>query len=296
MPGIRPDDRRLVPEHRTTPPTPRTGTVRGTMGKPQLPRRRAQEHIAPQLRGGPAPRQDTEYLADHDPGLMAAFQRGISLAETQQQLEPTSGEPATPMVPMVSSRGVPPLTDADHTGPSPMASGYMDPPAQGSAPMASGHMDSSALGSAAHTASAHMDPMHMDPIRLDSAHMGSTHPDPETSGPAHTDTTFMGSDAAGATTGTGRTHTGRPDAGRTETSRTDTGSLSFGSLESRPAPSPKPSASFDFDLDASHTEPTPTTESAAIDATPIERPHISEVHGLDLDRTTPRHDGSAPAG
>ncbi|MEV6028577.1 ATP-binding protein [Streptomyces sp. NPDC052036] len=74
-------------------PTPQPGTVRGTMGKPQLPRRRAQEHIAPQLRGGPAApvRQEAEQLVGHDPGLMAAFQRGISLAEARQQadLDPT---------------------------------------------------------------------------------------------------------------------------------------------------------------------------------------------------------------
>ena len=87
LPGIRPGDRQLAAENATAPPTPRTGAVRGTMGKPQLPRRRAQEHIAPQLRDGPAPRQDTEYLAGHDPGLMAAFQRGIGLAEAQQSLE-----------------------------------------------------------------------------------------------------------------------------------------------------------------------------------------------------------------
>ncbi|MBD0841223.1 ATP-binding protein [Streptomyces sp. TRM68416] len=89
VPGIRPDDRPLVAEHTAAPPTPRNGTVRGTMGKPQLPRRRAQEHIAPQLRGGPAavPRPDTEHLAGHDPGLMAAFQRGMGLAEAQQHME-----------------------------------------------------------------------------------------------------------------------------------------------------------------------------------------------------------------
>ncbi|MET9814663.1 ATP-binding protein [Streptomyces sp. NPDC006355] len=86
-PGISPDDRRILAENVTTPPTPRNGAVRGTMGKPQLPRRRAQEHIAPQLRDGPAPRQDSEYLVGHDPGLMAAFQRGISLAEAQQNME-----------------------------------------------------------------------------------------------------------------------------------------------------------------------------------------------------------------
>ncbi|MDT9694925.1 ATP-binding protein [Streptomyces sp. P17] len=87
VPGIRPEDRATVAEHTVAPPTPRAGTVRGTMGKPQLPRRRAQEHIAPQLRDGPAPRQEPEHLAGHDPGLMAAFQRGIGLAEAQQHLE-----------------------------------------------------------------------------------------------------------------------------------------------------------------------------------------------------------------
>ncbi|MGX5211236.1 ATP-binding protein [Streptomyces violaceus] len=85
-PGISPDDRRVLAGNVTEPPTPRNGAVRGTMGKPQLPRRRAQEHIAPQLRDGPTPRQDPEYLVGHDPGLMAAFQRGISLAEAQQHM------------------------------------------------------------------------------------------------------------------------------------------------------------------------------------------------------------------
>ncbi|WP_328408659.1 ATP-binding protein [Streptomyces violaceus] len=86
-PGISPDDRRVLAGNVTEPPTPRNGAVRGTMGKPQLPRRRAQEHIAPQLRDGPTPRQDPEYLVGHDPGLMAAFQRGISLAEAQQHMD-----------------------------------------------------------------------------------------------------------------------------------------------------------------------------------------------------------------
>ncbi|MFF4055810.1 sensor histidine kinase [Streptomyces sp. NPDC001668] len=172
VPGIRPDDRRLVAEHAAAPPTPRTGTVRGTMGKPQLPRRRAQEHIAPQLRGGPAPRQDTEHVAGHDPGLMAAFQRGISLAEAQQNLEPEHSEPTTPL-------------------PGPRRE------------------------------SGHMDPAHLN------------HPDTAAAGRAHMDTA----------------HTG-----------------------------------------------TATTDPAAIDVTPMERPRISEAYGLDHDRTTPRHDGSAPAG
>ncbi|SEP58916.1 Signal transduction histidine kinase [Streptomyces sp. yr375] len=87
VPGVRGGDRHVVEENAGIAPTPRIGAVRGTMGKPQLPRRRAQEHIVPQLRGGPAPRQDSEQPVAHDPGLMAAFQRGIGLAEAQQSLE-----------------------------------------------------------------------------------------------------------------------------------------------------------------------------------------------------------------
>ncbi|MEV0738342.1 ATP-binding protein [Streptomyces sp. NPDC050549] len=100
VPGIRPDDRHTVATNVTTPPVPRGGAVRGTMGKPpQLPRRRAQEHIAPQLRGGPAPRQDSEQAAGHDPGLMAAFQRGIGLAEAQQHMEAAESVEGAAMAP-----------------------------------------------------------------------------------------------------------------------------------------------------------------------------------------------------
>ncbi|MFJ9009129.1 ATP-binding protein [Streptomyces canus] len=234
VPGIRPDDRRLVAEHVTAPPTPRIGTVRGTMGKPQLPRRRAQEHIAPQLRGGPAPRQDPEYPAGHDPGLMAAFQRGISLAEAQQHLESATGESTTTLPA--------PRMEADPMDPAHTASRPTDPARIDAAQTVSAHMDPTPMGSTP-TSPTPTDSAHMDP-----AHMGSAH--------------------------------------------TDTGSAASAPLESRHAPSPDPSASFDFgfDLDANHTD------SAPIDVPPMERPHISEAHGLDLDRTTPRHDGSAPAG
>ncbi|MER6960657.1 ATP-binding protein [Streptomyces sp. NPDC000618] len=98
VPGIRPGDRPVVEAHAGVAPTPRIGTVRGTMGKPQLPRRRAQEHIVPQLRGGPAPRQDTEQPAGHDPGLMASFQRGIGLAEAQQSLEADFVDAPSPLL------------------------------------------------------------------------------------------------------------------------------------------------------------------------------------------------------
>ncbi|MEV0695493.1 ATP-binding protein [Streptomyces sp. NPDC050388] len=85
-PGVNPDDRRTLAENGAGAAllTSRDGTVRGTMDKPRLPRRRAQEHLVPQLRDGPTPRQETEHVAGHDPHLMAAFQRGVSLAETQQ--------------------------------------------------------------------------------------------------------------------------------------------------------------------------------------------------------------------
>ncbi|MEU6673413.1 ATP-binding protein [Streptomyces sp. NPDC046925] len=88
VPGIRPHDRQAVAEHAGTPPTPLNGAVRGRVGKPQLPKRRAQEHIAPQLRDAPAPRPESEHHVGHDPGLMAAFQRGIGLAAAQETRDP----------------------------------------------------------------------------------------------------------------------------------------------------------------------------------------------------------------
>lgn len=115
VPGIRAVDRAAVDRAAVAggggaPPVPRAGVVRGTMGRPQLPRRRAQEHIVPQLRGGPVPRQDPGHVAGHDPGLMAAFQRGIGLAEAQPPREPAAGaqqhqEPATEARPAVRYDG-----------------------------------------------------------------------------------------------------------------------------------------------------------------------------------------------
>ncbi|MER5946617.1 ATP-binding protein [Streptomyces sp. NPDC001904] len=87
VPGISPEDREAVEQSSEALPAPLAGPVRGTAERPLLPRRRAQEHLAPQLRGGPAPRQDDESPAGHDPGLMAAFQRGITLAEAADPRE-----------------------------------------------------------------------------------------------------------------------------------------------------------------------------------------------------------------
>ncbi|MCD9876338.1 sensor histidine kinase [Streptomyces guryensis] len=161
VPGVRPDDRRLVAENAATPPTPRTGTVRGTMGKPQLPRRRAQEHIAPQLRDGPAPRQESEYLAAHDPGLMAAFQRGIGLAEAQQNLESEHSEYSE---------------SAEYTGAVHTSSAHWEPDWQPEH-MASTHVEPTYVESAhvesTHMESAHMESAHPQAPRTESAHMVS---------------------------------------------------------------------------------------------------------------------------
>ncbi|MCX5394352.1 sensor histidine kinase KdpD [Streptomyces sp. NBC_00094] len=69
------------------PPAPRAEAP----GRPLLPKRRAQEHLVPQLRDEPVARKPEEH-ALHDPGLMAAFQRGIGLAESQ----PAPHEPLRP--------------------------------------------------------------------------------------------------------------------------------------------------------------------------------------------------------
>ncbi|MFI1014884.1 ATP-binding protein [Streptomyces sp. NPDC020965] len=82
--GVLSNERPLMPI--ATP----IGVARGgAVGRPQLPRRRSQEHIVPQLRTPPPPRKDDEY-ALHDPGLMAAFQRGFGLAEAQPLTESAS--------------------------------------------------------------------------------------------------------------------------------------------------------------------------------------------------------------
>ncbi|MFJ3669957.1 ATP-binding protein [Streptomyces sp. NPDC090106] len=157
VPGIRPDDRRILAERPAEPPVPRTGAVRGTMGKPQLPRRRAQEHIVPQLRDGPTPlpRQDAENHPGHDPGLMAAFQRGVGLAETQQHME--AEDMASP-----------------HTGVSHMAAPHLDAPH-----MDFPHMDlprrSSSPTDSPHRGAPHASPLHTDADHTAAGHTAAGH-------------------------------------------------------------------------------------------------------------------------
>ncbi|MFJ8969667.1 ATP-binding protein [Streptomyces anulatus] len=54
--------------------------------RPELPKRTNQESLVPQLREAPAPRVEDEH-ATHDPGLMAAFRRGVDLAEARTAQE-----------------------------------------------------------------------------------------------------------------------------------------------------------------------------------------------------------------
>ncbi|MFD3970029.1 ATP-binding protein [Streptomyces cyaneofuscatus] len=70
----RPAPAALVPERVDRPAPP--------AARPELPKRANQEHLVPQLREAPVPRVEDEH-ALHDPGLMAAFRRGVDLAEAQ---------------------------------------------------------------------------------------------------------------------------------------------------------------------------------------------------------------------
>ncbi|MDX3855077.1 ATP-binding protein [Streptomyces sp. AK02-01A] len=83
---------------------PSDGTIGGAANRPQLPRRRGQEHLVPQLRDLPgAP--STGEPALHDPGLMAAFRRGIGLAESQPVPLPAAQPDPRPAETGLSSAG-----------------------------------------------------------------------------------------------------------------------------------------------------------------------------------------------
>ncbi|GHH28174.1 ATP-binding protein [Streptomyces rubradiris] len=200
VPGVSAEDRPVVESHTGLPPTPRVSTsrvdmvrdTRDTMDKPALPRRRAQEHIAPQLRGGPVPRQDAGTVAGHDPGLMAAFQRGFGLAEAQRHLESGYGEPGQEEPEYGGTTGEGRTYGAygeeayANTPYGHMRSPHMDAPHMGAHHTASAHMAPEHTASA-HTGSAHMAPEHMASPHTASAHTAS----------AHTDTPDMGSEHMG---------------------------------------------------------------------------------------------------
>ncbi|MFI2287835.1 sensor histidine kinase [Streptomyces niveus] len=97
---------RPVPDDLSVP-----GVVRGTMDRPQLPKRRSQEHLVPQLRDAPAPPGDDGEPILHDPGLMAAFQRGIGLAEAARPAADSAQLPASAPVPAPAPEPVADLPD-----------------------------------------------------------------------------------------------------------------------------------------------------------------------------------------
>ncbi|MFD7222227.1 ATP-binding protein [Streptomyces sp. NPDC059892] len=113
--AVHPDRRR--PPAAPDPARPRVeplgdGSIHATASRPQLPRRRGQEHLVPQLREAPSAPPAAQEAVLHDPGLMAAFQRGIGLAESQP-VRPSAAVPAPSTAPLAD-----PLTDP-LTGPLP---------------------------------------------------------------------------------------------------------------------------------------------------------------------------------
>ncbi|MBT2451292.1 sensor histidine kinase [Streptomyces sp. ISL-43] len=77
-----------APVTRVAPVTVSVPAARVGEERPPLPRRRAQQHLAHQLREAPVPRPAEDVRAEqpvHDPGLMAAFQRGFGLAQSEHQ-------------------------------------------------------------------------------------------------------------------------------------------------------------------------------------------------------------------
>ncbi|MER5914717.1 ATP-binding protein [Streptomyces sp. NPDC001982] len=216
VPGIRTG----VEDDTVVAPAQRGGTVRGTMGKPQLPHRRAQEHIAPQLRGGRAPRQESEAPVGHDPGLMAAFQRGIGLAETQQHMAATHTEP-TPVGP---AHG-----EAPH-------SGLTDPGQAEMHPVGLGATDTGA----AHMGSAHIDASHRDAPRMDPTPTPRSTDLPHMEVP-HVDVPHIGVPPRGVRhTDVPHTDTPHTDTPHTDTPHTDTPHRDAAPLAEARAHAPEP--------------------------------------------------------
>ncbi|WP_393062801.1 ATP-binding protein [Streptomyces sp. LN549] len=111
-----------------------TGVVRGTMGRPQLPRRANQEHLVPQLREAPAPRTEEEPTL-HDPGLVAAFRRGIDLAEAREESEAESAPDADPGFVTSPDSGGPGDVRTGRGAPAPVRAPLDPLPVRGAAPV-----------------------------------------------------------------------------------------------------------------------------------------------------------------
>ncbi|MFF8785849.1 ATP-binding protein [Streptomyces sp. NPDC015125] len=95
-PDAAPADRPADPGPVVLPPAP---PAVDNSARPRLPRRRKQTHLVPELRGDPilpsaTPRTGPE--PEHDPGLMAAFRRGFSLADDTYAGDTAGGNGTTP--------------------------------------------------------------------------------------------------------------------------------------------------------------------------------------------------------
>ncbi|PIB07488.1 ATP-binding protein [Streptomyces sp. HG99] len=288
VPGIRPEDRRIAVENVAAPLTPQGGTVRGTMGKPQLPTRRAQEHLAPQLRDGPAPRQDTEYVVGHDPGLMAAFQRGIGLAEAAHAEAERREAPSMEAPSMEASPRERAHLDLVHTEPlPPLEVVRVEVP-----PVGAPHMDR-ALGDKAARDRAHMDNAHMDNAHMDNAHMDNAHMDNAHMGSAHMERSHMdalhmdGGAQVGEASSARATPRGATSTGAASTGATSTGAASTGAAPTdvRPTDATRASSAHIAEAHTAHA-PAPHEAHGTRGTAPAPAP------GHDL---TARHDGSAPA-
>ncbi|MFS0695414.1 ATP-binding protein [Streptomyces nitrosporeus] len=112
-----------------------------TPARPRLPRRSNQEHLAPQLKEAPAPRAFQGETVLHDPGLMAAFRRGVDLAEAQTADEdPVAPAPARETTPHTTGVPAPP----EAAGPRRPPHGLAPLPVRG--PAASGAVPAPAFG------------------------------------------------------------------------------------------------------------------------------------------------------
>ncbi|MGW1379617.1 sensor histidine kinase [Streptomyces sp. NPDC002446] len=101
------------------PPAPPAAVDDGA--RPRLPRRRKQTHLVPELRGDPilpSTERRTGPEPEHDPGLMAAFRRGFSLAD-DSYAGPVGDDGSTPAPGGATSgpAGDDPLYNHDHDAP-----------------------------------------------------------------------------------------------------------------------------------------------------------------------------------
>ncbi|MEU0783142.1 ATP-binding protein [Streptomyces sp. NPDC006173] len=299
VPGIRPADRIAAAENAGMPPTPRAGAVRGTMGRPHLPKRRAQEHLVPQLREGPTPRQETADVVGHDPGLMAAFQRGIGLAEAAHAR--VAGGPSAPLGPMDQASAGPSATPVR----GPMDAGRADllPPTNGGGPdlprAGIDHLGDGLLeqdhGMRGRGEPAPMVPRHLDDFSAGHGERGHGEPAPDGLDRGDLGNTAVGHDGM-SPVGTGHDDLAGPVSGgplphrpRLEVLRTD------GPTRADGTPSPGASSDGTDSVGVPLTNGTPTPYTGDGHTTYAPSPHENRDSAPGHDRTG-RHDGSAPAG